>query len=101
MFRTKLRLNPLDERKQLLLAESEVNRIQLATECAALSEQLQVLGAVFRPLLSAAGWLISGVRAGRGAGSENPGKQGSTLWTVLDALHSGLSLWNAIKPRPR
>ena len=62
------RLNPLESRKQLLIAESELNRAQLLQEWAALTAGVRTLthrAKSFRSITSSAAVLMAGLAAFR------------------------------------
>jgi hypothetical protein len=69
MFGQNPRLNPLEARKQLLLAESELNRAQLVEDFAALTADIQTLKDRAKSLgsvVSSAAVLVAGLVAFRG-----------------------------------
>ena len=68
MFGRSSRLNPLESRKQLLLAESELNRAQLVVDLAALAADVGALtdrAKTLGSLASSAAMLVAGLAAFR------------------------------------
>jgi hypothetical protein len=100
MFGKNPRLNPLQLRKQLLLAESELNRLQMVSDLDALRESVHALGArakSFRSVASSAAMLVAGLAAfQRGKPAAN-GAKPSWLKTVLKGAGLVSSLWLAFR----
>ena len=68
MFGKNPRMNPLESRKQLLIAESELNRAQLAGDLAALTAGVRTLAdraKSFGSIASSAAVLVAGLAAFR------------------------------------
>ena len=68
MFGKKPRLNPLESRKQLLIAESELNRAQMAGDMAALTAGVRTFtdrAKSFGSIASSAAVLVAGLAAFR------------------------------------
>lgn len=101
MSRTEYRLGPLEVRKQLLLVESELNRAQLANECAALGDHCRGLSGEFAPLIASITTLVSGVKAVKDLWSERRGTRGSMFATLVGAVRTGVSAWSALRGRSR
>jgi len=79
-------MNPLQSRKRLLLAESELNRLQLAGDMAALKADVRALTSRARSIAviaSAAAVLVAGLSAFRHATKRAPATQPSCLQTIL------------------
>ena len=76
MFGKKPRLNPLESRKQLLIAESELNRAQMVGDMAALTAGVRTLtdrAKSFGSIASSAAVLVAGLaafRRGKPAGAD-------------------------------
>lgn len=104
MFGKHARLNALAARKQLLIAESELNRAQfggdiaeLAAGCHALNDRAKVLGS----LASSAGVLVAALatlRRGKTAGSD---QKMSWLKTILNAASLVSNLWPGFRAAAR
>lgn len=89
MFGKNPRLNPLASRKQLLLAESELNRAQLAQEWRTLAGEVHALTNQARTvtaLASAAASLVSGLVSWRQKKSAPSAEKPSWLQTALNGL---------------
>jgi hypothetical protein len=96
------RLTPLESRKQLLLAESELNRSQLLGEMAALAadvhalkERAQSLGSI----ASAIAVLVIGIRAFRRGKPAAPDVKPSWFQTILKSTGLISTLWAAVRTR--
>lgn len=101
-------LTALEMRKQLLLVESELNRVYLVNELRAvqngvhhLSEQVSGLGS----LISSAGQLgtaLGGLFPGPEVQNEKPAhKNVSWLSTLVNGVRTGMSLWATWKNERR
>ena len=93
-------LSPLESRKRLLLAESELNRAQLLGDVAALAGGLRLLGArakSFEAVASAAAVLFSALAAGRRAGTAKPAPKRAWLTTLIRGAGLLSSLWLAFR----
>jgi len=102
MFGKHSRLKSLQARKRLLLAESELNRAELAREWACLNEEfksivqhVQSVGA----LVSKASVLLAGFAALRRVFSRRNNGKASWLSTVIKGARLGTSLWMAMRSR--
>ena len=95
-------MNPLESRKQLLIAESELNRAQLLAEAAALTAGVRALtdrAQSIGSITSSAAVLMSGLAAfqrGRSAGAV-----AKTSWLRSVVKGAGLvsNLWLAFRSR--
>jgi hypothetical protein len=95
-------MNPLSSRKQLLIAESELNRAQLlqewqtlAAEGCALANQAKTL----RSIVSASASLVTGLMSFRHKKEPAPaGEKPSWLQTVLKGAGLVSSFWQAFRP---
>jgi hypothetical protein len=102
MFGKEPRLNPLESRKRLLVAESELNRAQLAREWVALTAGARTLtGRVkfFGSIASAAALLVAGLGAFRRGKRADVGVKPSWIQTVLKGAQVAGSLWLAFRRR--
>jgi len=97
-------MNPLESRKQLLIAESELNRAQLAGDLAALTAGVRTLtdrAKSFSAIASSAAVLVAGLAAFRrgkpAAAAANP----SWLQTILKGAGLISTLWLAFRSRGR
>jgi hypothetical protein len=106
MFGKSPRLNPLESRKQLLIAESELNRVRMVADMTAVkSDANALIGRVksFGFIGSSIAGLVSGLAAFRGEKPENG--DGKSHWLRRAIKGAGLvsSLWRAFrqaKPAP-
>jgi hypothetical protein len=95
-------MNPLESRKRLLIAESELNRAQLVGDLAALKEEVQTLTGLAKSLgsiASSAAVLVAGVSAfwrGKPAGAD---AKPSWLKTILNGAGLFSNLWLALPSR--
>jgi len=97
-------LTPLESRKQLLIAESELNREQLIEEWQAMSLGARALGARVKSvssLASAAALLAVGVSSFRRGRASRNGAKSSWLQTALKGAKIAGSIWLALRSRPR
>ena len=93
-------MSPLAARKQLLIAESELNRAQLAGELAqarrnarALADRARMIGTI----ASAAAALVAGLSAMRGRKAEAPAGKLSWLKKALRVAGFVSSFWLAFR----
>lgn len=96
-------MSPIRSRRTLLLAESELNRRQLAAEWSALAAGSRALTAQAGSLATIAGSgarLLAGLVALRqGAPPPAAGPAPGWLGTLLSAVGTASSLWAALRPR--
>jgi hypothetical protein len=93
-------LSPLQSRKRLLLAESELNRAQLVGDIAALDAGLRALGAraqSIEAVATAAAVLFSALAAGRRGGPAEPAPKRPWLTTLIQGAGLLSSLWLAFR----
>lgn len=93
-------VSPLKLRKELLIAESELNRAQLMDEWEAATEWHRTLSAGVRTMgsvASAAALLVSGVRAFRRKRDPENGADASWLQSVIKGAGFISSLWAAFR----
>ena len=104
MFGKNPRMNPLESRKQLLIAESELNRVQLAGEMAALTADVRTLAdraKSFGSIASSAAVLVAGLAAFRRGKPVDADAKPSRLQTILKGAGLISTLWLAFRPRPK
>jgi hypothetical protein len=93
-------LNSLHSRKQLLLAESELNRAQLFEDALALKADFRVLASRAKSLdsiISSAAMLLAGLADfGRGKSAE-PAAKSSWLQTVLKGVNLVSTVYQAFR----
>jgi len=89
-------MNPLASRKQLLIAESELNRAQLVQELETIKDKVHSLATQAKTIgiiASAAASLVAGLSSFRDKRSEPGSKKPSWLQTVLNGAGLAGSLW--------
>jgi hypothetical protein len=104
MFGNNPRVNPLESRKRLLIAESELNRAQLAQEWVALTAGVHMFtGRVksFGSIASAAALLVAGLAAFRRGRHTDADVKPSWLQIVLKGAQAAGSIWLAFRARSR
>jgi len=104
MFGKIPRMNPLESRKQLLIAESEINRAQLMAEWQAMTDMARAFGARVKSvssLASAAALLVAGVSAFRRNRARPADVKSSWFHTLLKGAQWAGSIWLAFRARPR
>ncbi len=95
-------VSPLELRKKLLIAESELNRAQLVDEWEAATEWHRTLSAGVKTagsIASAATLLVSGLRAFRRKRDPQNDAEASWLQPVIKGAGLISSLWMAIRSR--
>jgi hypothetical protein len=104
MFGKNLRMNPLESRKQLLIAESELNRAQLAGDLAALTDGVRTLAdraKSFGSIVSSTAVLVAGLTAFRRGKCVDADAKHSRLRTILKGAGLISTLWLAFRSRGR
>jgi hypothetical protein len=104
MFEKNSRLNPLELRKELLLAKSELNRVQMLADMAGLSADIRALSdraRSFDSIASSAAVLMSGLGAFRRGKPADGDAKPSWLRTVLKSAGLVSNLWLALRPKGR
>ena len=104
MFGKKPRLNPLESRKQLLIAESELNRAQLAGDMAALTAGGHTLtdrAKSFGSIASSAAVLVAGLAAFRRGKLAGADAKPSWLQTLLKGAGLISTFWLAFRSQRR
>ncbi len=102
MFGKNPRMNPLELRKQILIAESELNRAQLLGDLAALNSEFCALtdrAKSFGTLASSATVLVTGLAAFRHNKSVPSAGKPSFLQKVLKGAGMASTLWLAFHSR--
>jgi hypothetical protein len=96
-------LTPIDSRKQLLLVESELNRVQLINELQELKheirhlkEQVETVGAIASSAVKLATTFSS---IGSAFTRRGPDEKQKSSWisTLVNGARAGASLWSAFK----
>ena len=104
MFGKNPRVNPLASRKQLLVAESELNRAQLAGDMAVLTAGVRTLTDRAKSsgsIASSAAVLVAGLAACRRDRAVDAKAKPSWLQTILKGAGLISTLWLAFRSRPR
>jgi len=102
MFGNNHRVNRLDLRKQLLIAESELNRAQLAQEWDAMTVGVRTFaGRVksFGSIASAAALVVAGLTALRRGRCVDAGVKPSWLQSILKGAGMVSTLWLAFRAK--
>jgi hypothetical protein len=97
-------MNSLELRKQLLLAESELNRAQLAGDMAALKSGVRTLAnraKSFESIASSAAILVAGLAAFRRGKPANAGTKPSWPQIILKSASLASTLWLAFRSTNR
>jgi hypothetical protein len=98
------RMNPLASRKQLLIAESELNRAQLVREWQTMADEVHSLADQARTvssLVSVAASLAAGVACFRRKKSAPAADKPSWLQTILKGAQLAGDLWSEFGPQRR
>ncbi len=104
MFGKKPRLNPLESRKQLLIAESELNRAQLAGDMAALTAGVRTLtdrAKSFGSIASSVAVLVAGLAAFRRGKPAGADAKPSWLRTIFKGAGLISTFWLAFRSQRR
>jgi hypothetical protein len=104
MFEKNSRLSPLESRKRLLLAQSELNRAQMMEDMDALTAEVRALSGrakSFESIASSAAVLVSGLAAFRRGKPPDADAKPSWLRTVLKGAGLVSNLWLALRPKGR
>ena len=97
-------VNPLESRKRLLVAESEINRLQLREECQGMIDGIRKFAGHLKTvsaLASAAAVLVAGVSAFRRRKSASASTKPSWFQFALKGAQMAVSIWLAVRARPR
>ena len=98
------RLNPLTSRKQLLIAESELNRAQLSGDMATLTADIRALGGrakSFGVIASAAATVVAGLATFRRGQFRDADAKPSWLQTIFKSVGAISTLWQTFRPPGR
>jgi hypothetical protein len=104
MFGKNPRVNQLESRKQLLIAESEINRLRMLEELEVMTEGVRGLADRVKSvgsLASTAALIAAGVTAFRRSQAMPDGAKPSWLQTALKGAQVVGSIWLAFRARPR
>ena len=102
MFGNNPRVNPLESRKQLLIAESELNRDQLAQEWDAMTVGVRTLACrvkAFGSIASAAALLVAGLAALRRGKRVDADVKPSWMQTILKGAGMVSTFWLAFRAK--
>ncbi|MGA2787458.1 MAG: hypothetical protein ABSF60_08015 [Verrucomicrobiota bacterium] len=97
-------MNPLESRKQLLIAESELNRAQLVQEWQAMGDGVRSIAdraKTVSSIASTAASLIAGLASFRRKKSAPTAKKTSWLQTVLKGAGLISTVWQMFRPPAR
>ena len=95
-----LLMNPLESRKQLLVAESELNRAQLVQEWQTMADEVHSLttqARTIRSIASAAAALVAGLASCRRKASAPAAEKPSWLKTILKGAGLVSTFWRAFR----
>ncbi|MHB8522044.1 MAG: hypothetical protein ACYDH9_14965 [Limisphaerales bacterium] len=95
-------MNPLEWRKQLLIAESEMNRAQLSQEWRTMAHEVRDLGQRAKTIgawASSAALVLAGVAALRKGPPAPAAEKASWFQAVLKAVQVAGSIWLAFLAR--
>jgi hypothetical protein len=104
MFGKKSHVTPLELRKQLLIAESELNRAQLVQDWQAVADGVRSAADQARTLssvASAAAALVAGLASFRRKKSAPAAEKPSRLQTILKGAGLISSVWQAFRSQGR
>jgi hypothetical protein len=104
MFGRKSHVTPLESRKQLLIAESELNRAQLVGDMAALTAGVRTLtdrAKSFGSIASSAAVLVAGLAAFRRTKAAPADEKPSWLQIILKGAGLISTLWLAFRSQGR
>jgi hypothetical protein len=104
MFGKNPRLNPLESRKQLLIAESELNRAQLIQEWQAMADGVRSVAARARTISSVASTaasLVVSLASFRRKKAAPAAEKPSWLQTILKGAGLISTFWLAFRPQGR
>jgi len=102
MSQTSPRLKPLEVRKELLIAESEINRGQLAEQWQAMTAGFHKATARVKSaglIASAAAMIMAGVSAFRPKSDSQHNAEGSWVQSLLKGAGLVSSVWMAFRSR--
>jgi hypothetical protein len=97
-------MNTLAQRKQLLIAESELNRAQLGREYLAMTHEIHSLAdqaKTIRSFASAAATLAAGIASWRGKKDTRSAEKPSWLKTILKSAGMLSTFWQTFRSQSR
>jgi hypothetical protein len=97
-------MNSLTLRKRLLIAESELNRAQLAEEWHTMAEDVRLVAGKAKTISTvalAAALLVAGLVQFRRAMSARAGQKSSWWQTLLQGAKMAVTLWSQFRPPPK
>ncbi|MGO8765068.1 MAG: hypothetical protein ACLQSR_08050 [Limisphaerales bacterium] len=97
-------MNKLASRKKLLIAESELNRAQLARDYQTMVDEVHALAdqaKTVRSFASAAATLVAGIASCRGQKSARNGEKPSWFQTILKSAGMVSTFWDTFRSRSR
>jgi hypothetical protein len=97
-------MNPLETRKQLLIAESELNRAQLVQEWQMVADDAHALArkaSIIASWVSIAASLVAGLAFLRRKKSAPAAEKPSWLQTILKGAGLVSTIWSAFRPQGR
>jgi hypothetical protein len=95
-------MNPLESRKQLLIAESELNRVQMVGDWAAMAAGVRTVtdrARSFGSIASAAAVMVTGLEAFRCGKAVDASAKPSWLKTILKGARLVSTLWLALRAK--
>ena len=104
MFGKKSLVSPLESRKRLLIAESEINRNQMVEEWQTIASGVHSLAAQAKCIssyASAGALLVATVAAFRHSKAKPAGEKPSWFQAALKGAKLAGSVWLAFRARPR
>ena len=99
-----LNLNPLESRKRLLLAESDLNRAQMVREWQRLTDESHAFAHHARTvgsIISATALLVAGIKSFGCKKAAPPAGKPSWLQSILKGAGLMATLWPLIRPAAR
>jgi hypothetical protein len=104
MLHNESRMTPLESRKHLLIAESDLNRIQMQENWHELTTSLSEMGHCVQSAMSfasVAALVVASVSAFRGGKATNNGDRTSWFQRILKGAQMAGTLWMAYRSHPR
>ena len=98
------RMNPLETRKQLLIAESELNRAELVQEWQTMADEVHSLTSqarTIKSIASAVATLVAGLASCRRKASTPAAEKPSWWQTILKGAQLAGSLWSGFRSQGR
>lgn len=96
-------MNPLQHQKELLIAESELNRAQLREDWSTMTDGVRHAGAGLQSvssLGSVAALLVTAIASFRRTRAAATGAKSSWIDTALNGAKFASSVWMAFRPKP-